>query len=139
MTERLHRIPPAVTRHLGFYVYLYVDPADDSIFYVGKGKGGRALAHLSADEEKELGRRIQAGDLAAREHLIRANLRLVVSIAKIYASRGLSLQDLIAEGNIGLTSSAVHRSAIGRIRIRRRPTSAPTNSRILQTADALRR
>ena len=61
---------------------------------------------LSADEEKELGRRIQAGDLAAREHLIRANLRLVVSIAKIYASRGLSLQDLIAEGNIGLMRAA---------------------------------
>ncbi len=61
---------------------------------------------LSADEEKELGRRIQAGDLAAREHLIRANLRLVVSIAKMYSERGLTLQDLIAEGNIGLLKAA---------------------------------
>jgi len=61
---------------------------------------------LNADQEKELGHRIQAGDLEAREHMIRANLRLVVSIAKIYSDRGLSLQDLIAEGNIGLMKAA---------------------------------
>lgn len=61
---------------------------------------------LTADEEKDLGRRIQAGDLEAREHLIRANLRLVVSVAKIYSDRGLALQDLIAEGNIGLMKAA---------------------------------
>ncbi|MEM7307131.1 MAG: RNA polymerase sigma factor RpoD/SigA [Planctomycetota bacterium] len=61
---------------------------------------------LSADEEKELGRRIQAGDLEAREHMIRANLRLVVSIAKMYSERGMALQDLIAEGNIGLMKAA---------------------------------
>lgn len=61
---------------------------------------------LSADEERWLGKRIQDGDLEAREHLIRANLRLVVSIAKLYADRGLSLQDLIAEGNIGLLKAA---------------------------------
>jgi len=61
---------------------------------------------LTADEEKGLGRRIQDGDLAAREHLIRANLRLVVSIAKMYSERGLTLQDLIAEGNIGLLKAA---------------------------------
>ncbi len=50
----------------------------------------------------ELGRRIQRGDLKAREHMIRANLRLVVSIAKRFTGRGLTLPDLIAEGNIGL-------------------------------------
>ncbi|MDP6740171.1 MAG: RNA polymerase sigma factor RpoD/SigA [Planctomycetota bacterium] len=61
---------------------------------------------LTADEEKALGRRIQSGDLVAREHLIRANLRLVVSIAKIYSNRGLTLQDLIAEGNFGLMKAA---------------------------------
>lgn len=64
------------------------------------------VALLSADEEKELGRRVQNGDRAAREHLVRANLRLVVSIAKLYSDRGLSLQDLIAEGNIGLLKAA---------------------------------
>ncbi|MDP6538041.1 MAG: RNA polymerase sigma factor RpoD/SigA [Planctomycetota bacterium] len=61
---------------------------------------------LSAAEEKELGARIAAGDQAAREHLIRANLRLVVSVAKLYAERGLSLPDLIAEGNVGLMKAA---------------------------------
>ncbi len=61
---------------------------------------------LTAAQERELGRRIQAGDLQAREHMIRANLRLVVSIAKMYAERGLALQDLIAEGNVGLLKAA---------------------------------
>lgn len=61
---------------------------------------------LTAEEELSLGVRIQAGDRAAREHLIRANLRLVVSIAKMYNERGMPLQDLIAEGNIGLMKAA---------------------------------
>ncbi len=47
-------IPPKVVEYLGYYVYLYVDPFDNSVFYVGKGKGQRALAHLSdtADSRK---------------------------------------------------------------------------------------
>lgn len=57
---------------------------------------------LSAEEERELAHRVQDGDLEAREHMIKANLRLVVSIAKNYSRRGLSLMDLIEEGNIGL-------------------------------------
>ena len=57
---------------------------------------------LTADEEKQLAWRIREGDMAAREHLARANLRLVVSIAKKYTNRGLPLIDLIEEGNIGL-------------------------------------
>jgi RNA polymerase primary sigma factor len=58
---------------------------------------------LSADEEKSLGRRIiKDNDPAARERMVRSNLRLVVNIARNYVNRGLSLPDLIEEGNIGL-------------------------------------
>ncbi|MCH2111358.1 MAG: sigma-70 family RNA polymerase sigma factor [Planctomycetes bacterium] len=57
---------------------------------------------LKPEEEVSLGRRVQNGDEEAREHMIRANLRLVVSIAKRFSGRGLSLPDLIAEGNLGL-------------------------------------
>lgn len=57
---------------------------------------------LSAQGELELARRVESGDREARNHLIEANLRLVVSIAKRYVGQGLSLEDLIGEGNIGL-------------------------------------
>lgn len=62
------------------------------------------IALLTADQEKELARRIEKGDQEAREKLAQANLRLVVSIAKRYVGRSphLSLLDLIQEGNIGL-------------------------------------
>ncbi|HLN32915.1 MAG TPA: RNA polymerase sigma factor RpoD/SigA [Gemmataceae bacterium] len=57
---------------------------------------------LSAEEEKKLARRIEEGDSEARDHMVRANLRLVVNIARSYTGKGLGLQDLIAEGNLGL-------------------------------------
>jgi RNA polymerase primary sigma factor len=57
---------------------------------------------LSVEEEIELAARIKRGDLDAREHMIRANLRLVVKIARDYDGFGLPLLDLINEGNIGL-------------------------------------
>lgn len=57
---------------------------------------------LSAEEEKELAYRIEDGDNEARDRMVRANLRLVVNIARSYTGKGLSLQDLIEEGNLGL-------------------------------------
>jgi RNA polymerase primary sigma factor len=57
---------------------------------------------LSAEEEKLLAVRIQEGDIEARDHMVRANLRLVVNIARGYTGKGLGLQDLVAEGNLGL-------------------------------------
>jgi len=59
-------------------------------------------ALLTADEEKQLAYRIEGGDNAARDRMVRANLRLVVSIARSYTGKGLGLQDLIEEGNLGL-------------------------------------
>jgi len=57
---------------------------------------------LTPNEEIELGRKIRNGDAAARERMIHANLRLVVTIARDYVNLGLPLLDLISEGNIGL-------------------------------------
>src|SRR5579864_3241745 len=57
---------------------------------------------LTAEQEKQLAYKIENGDAAARDQMARANLRLVVNIARSYAGRGLSLHDLIEEGNLGL-------------------------------------
>src|SRR3954447_7311502 len=57
---------------------------------------------LSAVEERELAERVAEGDPSAREHMVRANLRLVVSIARGYLGNGMCLEDLIEEGNLGL-------------------------------------
>ena len=57
---------------------------------------------LTASAEKELAARMEAGDEEAKQHLIEANLRLVVSIAKRYTGRGMQFLDLIQEGNLGL-------------------------------------
>jgi len=59
-------------------------------------------ALLTADDEKMLSRRISDGDALARDRMVRANLRLVVNIARGYNGRGLPLPDLIEEGNLGL-------------------------------------
>jgi DNA-directed RNA polymerase sigma subunit (sigma70/sigma32) len=57
---------------------------------------------LTVAEEAELANRVRLGDSAARDHMIRANLRFVVTIAKKYVGCGLSIEDLISEGNRGL-------------------------------------
>src|SRR4051812_48282259 len=57
---------------------------------------------LTAEQERELASRVAMGDPNARDHMVKANLRLVVNIARGYLGKGLSLEDLIEEGNLGL-------------------------------------
>jgi RNA polymerase primary sigma factor len=68
-------------------------------------KDVRPIALLKAEEEIDLAKRIKKGDKQAREKMIQANLRLVISIAKRYTNLGVPLSDLIEEGNIGLMKS----------------------------------
>ncbi|WP_342617822.1 sigma-70 family RNA polymerase sigma factor [Rhodoferax sp. GW822-FHT02A01] len=65
-------------------------------------RGVRRAKLFTAEEELETARRVKAGDFAARQSMIEHNLRLVISIAKAYAGRGVPLVDLIEEGNLGL-------------------------------------
>src|SRR5215831_15641842 len=64
------------------------------------------LKRLTPEEERELARRIKQGDAEARDEMIKANLRLVVKLAKEYENLGVPLLDLISEGNIGLVKAA---------------------------------
>src|SRR6185436_9438319 len=79
---------------------LTVEPSLDSLRLYLREIGRVEL--LTAAQEIDLAKRIEVGDMAAKRHMVEANLRLVVSIAKGYLGRGLSFLDLIQEGSLGL-------------------------------------
>ena len=79
---------------------LTVEPSLDSLRLYLRSIGRVDL--LRADEEVSLAKRIERGDMGAKQQMVEANLRLVVSIAKGYLGRGLSFLDLIQEGSLGL-------------------------------------
>ncbi|HEX4483487.1 MAG TPA: sigma-70 family RNA polymerase sigma factor [Solirubrobacteraceae bacterium] len=79
---------------------LSADPSLDSLRLYLRSIGRVPL--LTAEEEVALAKRIERGDIAAKQHMVEANLRLVVSIAKGYVGRGLTFLDLIQEGSLGL-------------------------------------
>jgi RNA polymerase primary sigma factor len=81
-------------------VDLSVEPSLDSLRLYLRSIGRVPL--LTADEEVSLAKRIERGDMNAKQHMVEANLRLVVSIAKGYLGRGLTFLDLIQEGSLGL-------------------------------------
>jgi RNA polymerase primary sigma factor len=81
-------------------VDLTVEPSLDSLRLYLRSIGRVSL--LTAEQEVILARRIERGDMVAKQHMIEANLRLVVSIAKSYLGRGLTFLDLIQEGSMGL-------------------------------------
>jgi RNA polymerase primary sigma factor len=79
---------------------LTVEPSLDSLRLYLRSIGSVDL--LTAEQEVDLAKRIERGDMGAKRHMVEANLRLVVSIAKSYLGRGLSFLDLIQEGSLGL-------------------------------------
>ncbi len=79
---------------------LTIEPSLDSLRLYLRSIGRVEL--LTATQEIELAKRIEKGDMGAKRHMVEANLRLVVSIAKGYLGRGLSFLDLIQEGSLGL-------------------------------------
>ncbi len=101
--DALHRVRGARTRIEELRkadVELGGEPSLDSLRLYLRSIGRVPL--LSADEEVSLAKRIERGDVAAKQHMVEANLRLVVSIAKGYVGRGLTFLDLIQEGSLGL-------------------------------------
>jgi RNA polymerase primary sigma factor len=88
---------------------LTVEPSLDSLRLYLRSIGRVDL--LTADQEVLLAKSIERGDMAAKQRMIEANLRLVVSIAKGYLGRGLSFLDLIQEGSLGLIRAVEKRDA----------------------------
>ena len=91
---------PAPEQRKKVEIDLTVEPSLDSLRLYLRSIGRVSL--LTAEQEVQLARRIERGDMDAKQQMIEANLRLVVSIAKSYLGRGLTFLDLIQEGSMGL-------------------------------------
>ncbi len=91
---------PLRSRRRGADLDLSVEPSLDSLRLYLRSIGRVSL--LTAEQEVMLAKRIERGDMAAKQRMVEANLRLVVSIAKSYMGRGLTFLDLIQEGSMGL-------------------------------------
>src|SRR5947199_7605090 len=98
------RLPPHGRERRRSSLTAPVSPSQDSLQAFLKGIGKVDL--LTAAQEVELAKRIERGDHGAKQEMVGANLRLVVSIAKRYRNQGLPFLDLIQEGTIGLVRAA---------------------------------
>ena len=83
---------------------IYIDMEDSALNRYLDEIGREAL--LTDDEERQLSQRILQGDQRALSKLVEANLRFVVTIARQYKGRGVAMEDLVSEGNIGLMKAA---------------------------------
>src|SRR5438128_1133970 len=113
------------------------DPGLDSLRLYLRSIGRVPL--LTAVEEIALAKQIERGNMAAKQHMVEANLRLVVSIAKGYVGRGLALLDLIQEGSLGLIRAVEDVSAEAPFEIASAALRRERIARVLQSLPARER
>jgi uncharacterized protein len=110
----IEKLSPKVVEQLGYYVYLYVNPLDDSIFYVGKGKGNRALTHLGDASESEKVRtikRIRAHGEEPRIEILHHGLEDEISALRIEAA----VIDLLGKASLTNHVRGWESNIVGRI------------------------
>ena len=110
------RLPTSVTQRLGHYVYLYIDPRDESVFYVGKGQGNRAFAHLKDTKESAKVRRIkeiEAEKRKVRIEILVHDLQDEKTALKVEAS----ILDLLGFGTLTNAVRGYQSSTHGRMRL----------------------
>ncbi|RME35465.1 MAG: hypothetical protein D6786_01910 [Gammaproteobacteria bacterium] len=108
-------IPDEVAALLGSYVYVYLDPRNGEPFYIGKGKGPRALAHLDRDSNDEMGNRIAAIRASGQEPVIEI-LRYGMTDDQAALVEAAAI-DLIGKQNLLNKVSGFHKGTYGRIRL----------------------